>query len=320
VTTPEEPGALEGAGVLSSYADLADALGAEHVDPTQVAFTAAGAGLDTLGFVANPLDSLLTAGIGWLIEHVDFLSEPLDAVAGDPNEIREQAAAWHLVSTELAAVATELRRVSDDVVAGGWDGAAAEQYALATERCSTALDRAGADAAELSGLVLSTGAAVGTVRALIRDTLAGFVAKVIQWVLAALAASVATAGFSLAALIAAVVEQAVSVARSCVRRISALLELLDEAGTNAARLGAAVRDTAAELGRAVRNTTGDPAVVATSRRMEEVVHDAVARAVPDGLERGLDRVTDAAERAKVPVLVEAGKQATGEQQKLREGA
>jgi hypothetical protein len=319
VTAPEDTGALEGAGVLSSYADLADALGAEHVDPTQVAFAAAGAGLDTLGFVADPLDSLLTAGVGWLIEHVDFISEPLDAVAGDPNEIREQAAAWQLVSAELAAVATELRRVSD-VVAGDWDGSAADQYALATERCSAALDRAGADAAELSGLVLATGAAVGTVRALIRDTLAGFIAKVVQWVLAALAASVATAGFSLAALIAAVVEQAVSVARSCVQRISALLDLLDEAGANAARLGAAVRDTAAELGRAVRNTAGDPAVVATSRRMEEVIHDTVARAVPDGLEGGLDRAAAVADRTKVSALVEAGKQATGERQKLREGA
>jgi hypothetical protein len=33
----------------------------------------AAVGMDLLGFVTNPLGSLLSAGIGWLIEHIGFL-------------------------------------------------------------------------------------------------------------------------------------------------------------------------------------------------------------------------------------------------------
>jgi uncharacterized protein YukE len=316
----EGPGPFEGAGVVSSYADLAEALAADHVDPLQVLSTAAGAGLDTLGFVANPLDSLLTGGVGWLIEHVDFLSEPLDALAGDPDAIRDQAKAWHRVSVELTAVAADYRGEAA-LLSGGWDGDAARAYALAVERCIQDVDVAAAAAGEMSGIVLTSGAQVGTVRSLIRDAIAEFVAKVIRWVLAALATSAVTVGFSLAALVAAVVEQAVALARSCLHRISALLDVLDDAATTAARLGRSVQDTAAQIARSARSTAdgigsalADPAVVATSRRMAEVAGDAVGRAVPDGVEDALRRAHAATDRPGVPVVVEAAKQFTTEPQ------
>jgi hypothetical protein len=167
---------------------------------------------------------------------------------------------------------------------------------------------------------------VGTVRALIRDAIAEFVAKVIRWVLAALSASVVTAGFSLAALVAAVVEQAVALARSCVRRISALLDLLDDAATTAAGLGRSMQDTAAQIGRSTRGAAGgmgsalaDPVVVATSRRMEEVARDAVGRALPDGVEDVLRRAHAATDHEAVSITVEAAKQYTTEPQKMRDG-
>src|SRR5690606_41981378 len=82
---------LAGAGVASSWADLHAAASADDVDPLQVTYAAAAAGLDTLGAITDPLDALLTAGVGWLIEHGRFLHEPLDAPAGDPAQITAQA-------------------------------------------------------------------------------------------------------------------------------------------------------------------------------------------------------------------------------------
>ena len=35
---------------------------------------------DTIGFAIDPLGSVLTAGVGWLLEHISFLREPLDAL------------------------------------------------------------------------------------------------------------------------------------------------------------------------------------------------------------------------------------------------
>ena len=93
---------LEGAGVVSSWAELAAALTAEQVDPHQVGFAAAGAGLDTLGAVLHPFDALLQAGLGWLVEHVAFLREPLDALAGDPDAVLAQARHWDRVAARAA--------------------------------------------------------------------------------------------------------------------------------------------------------------------------------------------------------------------------
>jgi hypothetical protein len=64
--------------------------------------------LDVLGFVANPLGSLVGAGIGWLIERISFLKEPLDDLAGDPAAINSVAAAalassWFTFGASLAA-------------------------------------------------------------------------------------------------------------------------------------------------------------------------------------------------------------------------
>jgi uncharacterized protein YukE len=280
-----EPSTWEGAGFVSSYADLSDALTHEQqVDPGQVAFAAAGAGLDTLGVVADPFGSLLEAGFGWLIEHVDVLREPLDALAGDPGAVLDQARVWQGVATELRAAAAGHREAVAGVTTG-WDGAAAEAYALAAQRCTEAMDDAARDAGQLAELVVSTGAAVGTVRALIRDAIAAFLSKVVTWVAGALATAAFTAGFSLMVLGAAVAQQAASLALTFTRRISALLDLLDEAGTAARELGEAVRSAAAQL---------RPVVA------------------------GAETLESAAKRVGAPVLIEAGKQVTGAEQEQRD--
>src|SRR5690349_24657684 len=51
----------------------------------------AGAGLDGLALVSDPLGTLLQYGVAWLIEHVRPLSEALDWLAGDPGAIAAQA-------------------------------------------------------------------------------------------------------------------------------------------------------------------------------------------------------------------------------------
>ena len=56
----------------------------------------------------HPFDALLQAGLGWLVEHVAFLREPLDALAGDPDAVLAQARHWDQVAGELRAAASEL--------------------------------------------------------------------------------------------------------------------------------------------------------------------------------------------------------------------
>lgn len=281
-----EPMNWEGAGAASSWADLNDALAAEHVDPFQVAFTAAAAGLDTLGAVANPLDSLLAAGVGWLIEHVSFLHEPLDALAGDPQQITAQAQTWHNVAVELQRVAVDYR--GQAAALPRWEGAASDAYRAKVGTFTAALDSTAGNAEQLSSLILTTGAGVGTVRALIRDRIAEFLAEVIEWLVVTAAAAFFTAGGSIAVFVASVVVEAIQLATKLARQVSKLLDALQSAGGTAAQLSEAMRDTAAQI-----------------------------RAATPELQAAAGRISDAVDADDLGGLVEAGKQTTAAGQDRR---
>jgi hypothetical protein len=281
--TPPSPGpapvsALEGAGVFSSWADLSAALGAEDLDPAAITFTAAAAGLDTLAAALHPFDALLAAGLGWLIEHIEFLHEPLDALAGDPAEVLAQARSWQHVADELRATAADYRAAT----VPGWDGAAAESYRHSVDELVGALGEASGQAQALSRLILATGAGVGTVRALIRDAIADFLATVLHYLLAASTLAFLTAGGSLATLVLTVVVRALELAQDICRRIRLLLDMLAAAGGTAGRISEAMRQAATRI-----------------------------RAAEPGLRVAGETVTRSSTAAHAPAIIEAGKQVTG---------
>jgi hypothetical protein len=259
---------LAGAGVASSWADLHAAASADDVDPLQVTYAAAAAGLDTLGAITDPLDSLLTAGLGWLIEHVWFLHEPLDALAGDPAQITAQARTWHNVGRELGAVARDHRAAA--AALGAWEGAAGDGYRAAVDGFTGALERAGRDAGTLADLVLTTGAQVGTVRAAVRDAIAGFVADAIRTIAVAAVGALVTAGGALAAATLRVIWTALELADDIRRTIERLLDAMTLAGGTAAQLSGAVRQTAAAV-RAARPLLSDVDEAAGGLHADEVV-------------------------------------------------
>lgn len=258
----------EGAGFVSSWADLDAALSADQVDPVQVAYTAVGAGLDTLGAIENPLDSLLSAGVGWLIEHVWFLHEPLDALAGDPTQITAQARTWHNVGGELRAVAQDHRGAA--AALSTWEGMAGDGYRGAVDRFSGALDQAGRDATQLADLILTTGAQVGTVRALVRDKIAEWVSEAIQTVVYAGVAALVTAGGALGVGALRLIWTAIDLAEGFARTIRQLLNAMTLAGGTAAQLSGAIQQTATAV-QAARPTLKDINDVAGELNAGEVI-------------------------------------------------
>lgn len=276
----------EGAGFASSIADLNDAVASDHPDPFEITFAAAAAGLDTLDAAMHPLDALFAAGIGWLIEHVSFLHEPLDALCGDPTQITAQAQTWHNVARELTGVAAEHRAAA---AVPGWEGAAADAYRRTVEGVSAALDDTAGNAERLSGLILLSGAGVGTERALIRDCIAEFLARLIEFALVCLLSAVITAGGSVATFVVGAVVQALDLAQKIARRVSELLDVLRDAGGTAAQLSGAIRDTTAQV-----------------------------RAAAPGVRAAAESITDTADDLDAGKFIEAGKQTSGANQDRRD--
>lgn len=214
------PGTFDGAGLASSVADLADAAAADRPDPAALAWTAAGAGLDALGFVADPFGELATAGIGWLIEHVGFLREPLDRLAGNPAEVVARATDWHRGAQAAAAEAAERSRPD----LGGWTGTAADAARAAAARDAEALTGLAAGCAAVADRLLEAGATIGVERALIRDTVAGFLWDLARWAVA----SIASAGTLTPLAVASAVGEAATLAARIADGIRTLLARLDE--------------------------------------------------------------------------------------------
>jgi hypothetical protein len=245
---------LEGAGVVSSWADVADAVAKPAPDGMEIAWAAAGAGLDTLGAIADPFDALMSSSIGWLIEHVWFLREPLDALAGDPLQVTAQAQTWSNIAGELRAVAAEQHTAAQVT---GWAGPSGEAYRGAVGRYTGAVVDVAGQADQLAQLVLGSGAAVGTVRALVRDLIADFLGWVARTALAALAAATVTLAGSTAAAITAVALEAYRLARTIAERVSSLLDALSHAAATAGALVVGMRHTAA-VARARAHYMQDP--------------------------------------------------------------
>lgn len=243
VVEPENEDAVgwdsaEGGGLYSSVADLNNALGGG--DPAQILYSGFGVGLDALDAVVNPFDALVTSGLGFLVEHVAILHEPLDALTGDPTQIAAQARTWHNVARELHRIGTDYRGAADGV--RGWDGATSEAYRGAVATFTDQLHRAGDDADRLAALVLDTGAMVGAVRALVRDLIIDFVWSLTKWGLVA----IASGGTAIAAVIGFVSGEVWLLGITVWRRIDDLHTALEAAGGVAGQLSAALLHTAAQ--------------------------------------------------------------------------
>lgn len=260
---------FEGAGVVSSVYDLSEA--AREQDAAGIAAAGTAAGLDTLGAVADPLGAFAEAGLGWAMEHVSFLREPLDQLCGDPGEIADRARAWQALSRSLDERAAEL----DETVrraAQGWSGAAADGYLATATAHRAELDRVAGTAAEVARLVLESGVMVGTERAVIRDAIASFVVGAVRWLVLALG----TGGIGTPAAVAALVVDAATTASNMADGVAAVLRELS-------RLSRTADELAAGFAPAGLRAAGDlesavDAVPGVGVAVESAKQDAAARA------------------------------------------
>jgi hypothetical protein len=132
------------------------------------------ASMDALGFVTDPLGSLVAWGVSWLMEHVKPLREALDWLAGDPAQIAAYAETWRNVARAARQAAADLGdSVARDIKQ--WTGAAADAYRARASEHEGALNAASSAADAIGMIVEGAGLVVAMVRMLVRDLIAEFV-------------------------------------------------------------------------------------------------------------------------------------------------
>ncbi|KAA2258116.1 hypothetical protein F0L68_24385 [Solihabitans fulvus] len=191
---------------------------------------AVGAAADVASMIVDPFGSLLSAGVGWLLDNISFLREPLDALLGDPQAIAANSDQLSQISVEIQTIAQE--HDSDVGQLQDWQGPAADA-------CKGSMSRLTGELVTLSKavkgaeLVVSvSGDLVSALRDVVRDLISQLLSDLIMEGLAALAAAAFTFGASIPAFIGAAVGQAAALAAKCAAKIAKLVAAL---GRNAGR-------------------------------------------------------------------------------------
>jgi RHS repeat-associated protein len=172
--------AVTGIGIAESCVDLAH--GVSNGDWVESGLGLLGAGLEVLSMVIDPLGTLASYGVSWLIEHVRPLKEALDWFAGDPPVIRSFSETWANVAGEVNKVAQDLQTEANSGTAG-WTGAAADAYRRHTAETADAVAGAGTLADGISAGVMIMGEVVAFVREFVRDMVGELVGRLISWAL-----------------------------------------------------------------------------------------------------------------------------------------
>lgn len=180
-----------------------------------------GTTMDTLGLIVDPLGTVAQWGVAWLIEHVKPLSDALDWLAGDPDQISAHAQTWRNVAAACRDAATTLADAVRTGVAE-WTGPAADAYRRRAQQQDAALDALSRAADGLALITEGAGLLVALVRGMVRDLIAGFVStlavRLPEWS--------AEEGLSLGIATPLVVEQVSTLVADWAARIARLLRAL----------------------------------------------------------------------------------------------
>ena len=234
--------AFSGDPILESVNDTSKAIASG--DWASGVLGAAGTALDALSMALDPFGAIFAAGVGWLMEHVGPLSDALDELTGDPDQIKAHAETWKNISTELGSISTDLSNmVANDT--SGWTGEAADAYRQRATDTANLLTATQSAADGASSGISTAGEVVAAVRTLVRDIIAELVGHLVSWALQVL--------FTLGIGLTWVVPQVIAEVAKVANRIGGITTKLVKALSNLAPMLKKLDGSFDEVSKALKN-------------------------------------------------------------------
>ncbi|CAM05166.1 hypothetical protein A8924_6329 [Saccharopolyspora erythraea NRRL 2338] len=224
-----------GAGGVENVIGTAQAI--QNGDWDSAGLNALGVGVDAVGLVADPLGTLASWGVGWLIENVSFLREPFDALMGNPDAIGGMASTWENIGKELKAVSQEYGQAAQGTTE--WEGRSGDAYRKLGADTAKTVDALGEACNGMKAAVDGAGVVVGAVRGIVRDLIAGAIGEIIGAVLKWGIAAVCTAGIAAGGLIADAIRIALKWADKISEWMNKLADVLKNLSKHLDKLGSA---------------------------------------------------------------------------------
>ncbi|RJQ76781.1 hypothetical protein D5S17_17115 [Pseudonocardiaceae bacterium YIM PH 21723] len=226
-----------GAGVIDSWRQVAvsieslkDAHGADRAAVAiEIGLGVASGVLDTVAAAIDPLAKLISAGLGWLIEHVKFLRFPLDQIAGNPDQIKLIADQLHRIGQDLRHAATDMESALAANIKT-WEGDAFTAFKATMTGHKERMDATGKSVDVCGYIVETTMALIAACRALFRDIITTVLGDIISVMLVALAAAFFSFGTSIVAGVATCVTLVSVQVASMMTKIGALTGMATRSG------------------------------------------------------------------------------------------
>ncbi|GAA3850334.1 hypothetical protein GCM10022243_15240 [Saccharothrix violaceirubra] len=295
---------LAGAGIFDTAEDIGrnvfatrsddDSGRAKEIDEIAAAIDGIAMSLGVVGVIADPLGSLASSAVGWIIENVSWIRKPFDDLAGDPPAVEAVANTWKNISERLAQVAGQYQENRTEVV--DWRGTSAASYGEHASKLGGQLTNASESAKDASSAIKLAGAAVAATRALIRDVLAELAGTLITWGIPAPASAVPTAGASIAAFVTRAVTKAIEIGGRIAQFLKKLFTIMDTLSALAKRMGGSMRGRADELADMARVSPNTPV---GNQRAADLMHASTTRASrADSLDGAGDTLAGGAQRGR----------------------
>ncbi|GAA4876079.1 hypothetical protein [Saccharopolyspora cebuensis] len=224
-TLPKDPNAapesITGIGILESFHDVQSLNDESSWVESGLAY--GGMAMEAVSMVVDPIGTLLSYGLSWLIEHVEPLKEALDWFAGDPDGVKAYGATWANVSQAVGQAAQQYSQAVEAHTAE-WTGAAGDAYRRYAAEKGEALVGASELANTISTVVTVMGEVVSFVREFVRDLVADCISRLITYALEALAPPLVSLSW--------VVPQAVAFISKTVTKIADVVQKLTKTISN----------------------------------------------------------------------------------------
>ncbi|MFJ8963817.1 hypothetical protein ACIRG5_30950 [Lentzea sp. NPDC102401] len=239
-----------GAGPVESLAQTIDsAMRLGEGDIAEFGMNAAALGLDVLSAIMDPVGALATAGIGWLIEHLSFLREPLDWLAGNGDKIKAAVTTWNQVAADLHNIGEQQDKAVKSELPCWEQGTAAEKFRQSQGELATEIAMVSKMSAYVASEIATAGTITAAIRGMIRDLIALFIWEVIRNAVIALGSSVVSLGSSIAAFSAWAVGRGAVVLGKITQQLAKLVKLVMRIMSRVKGLFGQLGDALKHLGR-----------------------------------------------------------------------
>lgn len=213
--SPADRSLVSGAGILDSGTSTFTAIcEGNWID---AALSGVSLVLDAAATAADPIGSLLAAGIGWAIDHLDPIKGWFDDVTGNPEAVVAKGQSWGNIATGLEPLATAWNDSLTSLINPMTGDAVTSYKGQALTRIEAIRQLKGASESAQDAMAL-TAALVSFVHGFLRDVLASLIGAIISWV----AETLLSLGTLIPWVIGQIATRIASVVGKCSRYISSL--------------------------------------------------------------------------------------------------